>query len=62
MRARIAKAALAKKAAGDASQALDAKLILAKFFNERMLPEAGAHFQRLSAGAATIMAMPAEAF
>jgi hypothetical protein len=62
MWARIVKAALAKKAAGSADEALDAKLTLAKFFNERMLPEAGAHLARLSAGAATIMAMPATAF
>jgi hypothetical protein len=37
-------------------------LTLAKFFNERMLPETGAHLARLSAGAATLMALPAEAF
>jgi 3-(methylsulfanyl)propanoyl-CoA dehydrogenase len=37
-------------------------LTLAKFFNERMLPETSAHLMRLSAGAATLMALPAEAF
>jgi 3-(methylsulfanyl)propanoyl-CoA dehydrogenase len=62
MWARIARAALAKRAAGEADQALTSKLTLAKFFNERMVPEAGAHLARLSAGAAALMAMPAEAF
>jgi acyl-CoA dehydrogenase len=62
MWARIAKAALAKKAKGEADEDLDSKLLLAKFFNERMMPEAGAHLARLSSGAASIMAMPAAAF
>jgi acyl-CoA dehydrogenase len=60
--ARIVKAVLAKQAAGESTSDLDAKLILAKFFNERMLPETSAHLARLSAGAATLMALPAEAF
>jgi alkylation response protein AidB-like acyl-CoA dehydrogenase len=62
MWARIVKAVLARKAAGSSNADLEAKLTLAKFFNERMLPEAGAHLARLSAGAATIMAMPAAVF
>jgi acyl-CoA dehydrogenase len=62
MWARIAKAVLAKKAKGEADEQLDSKLLLAKFFNERMMPEAGAHLARLSTGAASIMAMPAAAF
>jgi hypothetical protein len=62
MWARIVKAALAKKAKGESSPALDAKLTFARFFNERMLPETGAHLARLSAGAASVMALPAEAF
>ncbi|MGD0719531.1 MAG: acyl-CoA dehydrogenase C-terminal domain-containing protein [Roseiarcus sp.] len=62
MWARIAKAALAKRAAGEADEALTSKLTLAKFFNERMMPEAGAHLARLSSGAGAVMAMPAEAF
>jgi len=62
MWARIAKAVLAKKAKGEANEALETKLILAKFFNERMMPEAGAHLARLSAGAGSVMAMPAAAF
>jgi acyl-CoA dehydrogenase len=62
MWARIVKAVLARQAKGESNPALDAKLILAKFFNERMLPETAAHLARLSAGAATLMALPAEAF
>jgi acyl-CoA dehydrogenase len=62
MWARIAKAVLAKRARGEASEALETKLVLAKFFNERMMPEAGAHLARLSAGAGSVMAMPAAAF
>jgi alkylation response protein AidB-like acyl-CoA dehydrogenase len=62
MWARIAKAVLARQSKGDSTPVLDAKLTLAKFFNERMLPEAAAHLARLTAGAATLMALPAEAF
>ena len=62
MWARIAKAVLARQAKGEADQGLASKLTLAKFFNERMMPEAGAHLARLSSGAASLMAMPSEAF
>jgi len=62
MWARIVKAALARQAKGESAPALDAKLPLAKFFSERMLPETGAHLARLTAGAANVMALPAEAF
>ena len=60
--ARIVKAVHARRAKGESNPTLDAKLTLAKFFNERMLPETGAHLARLTAGAATLMALPAEAF
>ncbi len=62
MWAKIVKAVLAKQARGESNPALDAKLTLARFFNERILPETGAHLARLTAGAATVMALPAEAF
>jgi acyl-CoA dehydrogenase len=62
MWARIVKAVLARQARRESNPALDAKLTLAKFFSERMLPETGAHLARLSAGSATLMALPAEAF
>ena len=62
MWARIVKAVLARQAQSESTPALDSKLTLAKFFNERMLPETATHLARLSAGAATLMALPAEAF
>ncbi len=62
MWARIAKAVLARQAKGEADADLEAKLTLAKFFNERMMPEASAHVARLSSGAGSIMAMAATAF
>ena len=62
MWARIAKAVLARQGAGTSEPALDSKLTLAKFFAQRMLPEAGACLARLSSGAETLMAMPAAAF
>ena len=62
MWARVVKAVLARQARGESNPALDAKLVLAKFFSERMLPETAAHLARLSAGASTLMALPAEAF
>jgi len=62
MWARIVKAVLARKAAGGSNPALDVKLTLARFFNERMMPEAGAHLARLTAGAGSIMELPADAF
>jgi hypothetical protein len=59
----IAKAALAKKAADpDSAVWMDAKLLTAKFFMERVLPESAAHLARISSGADTMMAMPEEAF
>ena len=62
MWARVVKAVLARQAKGESNPALDAKLILAKFFSERMLPETAAHLARLSTGASTLMALPVEAF
>jgi alkylation response protein AidB-like acyl-CoA dehydrogenase len=58
MWAQMAKAAQAK--AGDPFY--DAKLITARFFFERILPDAAGHLTKLKTGAATMMAMPAEAF
>ncbi len=62
MWARIVKAVLARQARGQSNPALDAKLTLARFFSERMLPETAAQLARISSGAATLMALPAEAF
>ena len=62
MWARMAKAVLARQAAGTSAPELDTKLALAKFFNERMLPQAGANLAKLTSGAETLMVLPAELF
>jgi acyl-CoA dehydrogenase len=63
MWAQIAKAALAVKANGNGAAArMDAKLVTGRFFMERMLPETAAHLARITAGADSVMALPAEAF
>jgi hypothetical protein len=61
---RMAEAANAKIAAGGGGDAerMKAKLITARFFMERMLPETAVHLARIQAGAATTMELPAEAF
>lgn len=44
------------------AQALNNKLIAARFFAEKMLPETSAQLARISAGAGSVMAMSAEGF
>ena len=61
MWARIAEAALAKSGNG-AEPAMQVKLVTARFFMERMLPETAAHFARIQAGAGSTMELPDEAF
>jgi alkylation response protein AidB-like acyl-CoA dehydrogenase len=61
--ARIAKAALAKKTREpESGKAMDAKLVVGKFYMERMLPETGLRLARLSTGADTMMSLEAEMF
>jgi acyl-CoA dehydrogenase len=63
MWARMAKAALARKAQGNGVVArMDAKLITGRFFVERMLPETATRLARITAGAESMMALPAEMF
>ena len=62
MWARIVKAVRAKSIAGQSNEAMDAKLVLARFYNERMLPETAAHLARVTAGAGSVMALPEMAF
>jgi 3-(methylsulfanyl)propanoyl-CoA dehydrogenase len=63
MWAKIAKAAQARKAQGDGvADRMDAKLVTARFFMERMLPETGAQLARISSGSDAVMALPAEMF
>jgi len=58
---RIAEAAHEKLAA-DSSGRMNAKLVTARFFMERMLPETATHLARIQAGAGSVMEMPADLF
>jgi acyl-CoA dehydrogenase len=58
---RIAAAAQAARAA-DTSGRMEAKLVTARFFMERLLPETATRLARIQAGAAAVMELPAEAF
>jgi len=58
---RIAEAAHAKLGNG-ADVRFQAKLVTARFFMERMLPETATHLVRIQSGAGSIMELPAEAF
>ena len=62
MWAKIAKAAQAKIAAGDADPFYTAKLITGRYFLDRILPDAGAHLAKVKAGGASVMALADEAF
>lgn len=60
---KMVKAAQEKLAAGEGdAKFYQNKLILARFFMERMLPDTGAHLAKLKSGADTLMAMDSEAF
>ena len=61
MWSRMAKAAQ-DRLAGGADDRMNAKLVTARFFMERMLPETAVHLARIQAGAAALMELPAEAF
>jgi hypothetical protein len=58
---RIAEAAHENLAA-DSSGRMNAKLVTARFFMERMLPETAAHLARIQAGAGSVMELPADMF
>jgi len=62
MWAQIAKAALASCAEEGRAAAMQAKLTTGRFFMERMLPETAVHLARISAGAESVMALPADLF
>src|SRR6266436_459614 len=55
-------AAAQRKVADDESGRMPAKLVMARFFMERMLPETAAHLARIQSGAASVMELPVEAF
>jgi hypothetical protein len=64
MWARMAKSAHAKLAEGGdgAGSFYESKLVTGRYFMERIMPETAAHLARISTGADTMMALPAEAF
>jgi acyl-CoA dehydrogenase len=55
-------AAARERLADDSSGRMNAKLVTARFFMERMLPETAAHLARIQAGAGSVMELPAEMF
>lgn len=59
---RIAEAAHRRIAAGRDIAAMEAKLATARFFVERLLPEAGARLACITAGSDSVMAMPEAMF
>jgi hypothetical protein len=64
MWALIAKAAVERRAAATngAAEFFDRRLVLGRVFMERAMPESAAHLARITAGAETLMALPAEVF
>jgi hypothetical protein len=61
LQAKVASEKLAAGANGS-TERMNTKLVTARFFMERMLPETSAQLQRITAGSDAIMALPAEAF
>jgi Acetyl-CoA dehydrogenase C-terminal like len=60
---RMASAANAMLAAGEGDKAfLEAKLVTARFFAERMMPDTGSLRRKIEGGAESIMALPVEMF
>ncbi|WP_343518993.1 acyl-CoA dehydrogenase C-terminal domain-containing protein [Sphingomonas sp.] len=61
---RMAEAAVEALASGDAEDKafLEAKLVTARFYAERIMPDAGALRRKIEGGAETIMALPPEMF
>src|ERR1043165_4206628 len=51
-----------KEGANGSEERMKAKLVTGRFFMERVLPESAAHLKRITTGAETMMALPAEAF
>jgi hypothetical protein len=62
MWALMAKVAQARIDGGDADPFFAEKLIVGRYFLERLLPDIGAHLAKLKTGAETMMALPSEAF
>ena len=59
--AKVAQAKLAEGANGSSSF-YDNKLVTARYYMDRIMPETTAHLARISSGADSMMALPADAF
>ena len=62
MWAQIAKTVQGKIAAGETDPFYANKLVVGRYYVERILPETAAHLAKLKSGAELMMALPAEAF
>jgi len=62
MWAQIAQACIARAKAGDADPFYANKLVVGRYFVERIIPEGTSHLAKLKTGSATLMQLPAEAF
>jgi hypothetical protein len=59
----MAKVAEEKLASGEGNKAyLEAKLVTARYYFERIMPESVAHLARIQSGADSMMALNADAF
>ena len=58
----IAKTAQTKIATGDNDPFYANKLVVGRYYMQRVLPDAGAHLAKLTSGSTLMMALPAEAF
>ena len=58
----IAEAAMSKAGTNGAGTRMNEKLVVGRFFMERMLPATTTHLARIKAGAVSTMALPVEAF
>ena len=62
MWARMAVVASQKKAEGSSDSYYDDKLVVARYYMERVLPDTAGHLVKLKTGAATMMALAADRF
>lgn len=62
MWAKIAQAAQARIAAGDADPFYANKLVIGRYFLQRVLPDTASHLAKLKTGSELMMALPADAF
>ena len=59
---KIAQTAQAKIAGGDSDPFYANKLVVGRYYMQRVLPDTAAHLAKLTSGSELMMALPAEAF